>query len=164
MGVYVQYKINNLTIKKEFTEKALSSINDLHSKKNLETLARGCMIPSPASIDSDEEARKYLWYSFVKNPVDPNGFSTLQEAFKNWELVNIYSNHGEEDLELIEKSFRWNQNGDFIINGEFDNKLGQPDVLLRAIAPYCEDINISIKDDYGDYVWMIKNGEFKEIN
>ncbi|CAO3652449.1 unnamed protein product [Cunninghamella echinulata] len=161
MGIYVKYRINDLIIKHEFIEKALESINKLHTKENLIKLAYGKRLPCPISIDSDEEAKKYFWYSFVNNPEDSKGYRSIQEAIKNWAIIDIWNNIGKEDEDLIKKAFQFNQ-GDFVINGDFDNKLAQQDILLKTIAPYCYDATISVKDEFGDtFKWEIKNGEFE---
>ncbi|KAI9306890.1 hypothetical protein BJ944DRAFT_262809 [Cunninghamella echinulata] len=149
MGIFVEYSINNLTIKHEFIEKTLEAINKLHTKENLIKLAYGKRFPCPESINSDEEAKKYFWYSFVNNPEDPKGYQSIEEAIRNWAIIDIWNNTGKEDEDLIKNAFQFNQEGDFVINGDFDNKLAQQDILLKTIAPYCYDATISVKDEYG---------------
>lgn len=43
-----------------------------------------------------------------------------------------------------------------------DNKLGQQDILLKVTALFCEDITITVIDEFENtFEWIIVNGIFK---
>lgn len=150
MGVYIKYNIDKLIIKSEYIKKVLENINNLHNKNNLKKLANGKTIPLPNNINTNIKARKYLWYSWVTNPEHYYGFESIEEAFKNWRILDNYIKLG------------YTKNNEFIISGNYDNKLGQQDILFKAIAPFCEDITISVIDEFENtFKWIIQNGVFR---
>ena len=92
-------------------------------------------------------------YSWVDNPKGENGFEDLKEAFDAWGITDC-----REDA-------AYNDNGDFIVDGYSDNKWGQQEILLKAIAPYAKDIFIPVRGEDGEHwAWQITNGEFHERN
>lgn len=95
------------------------------------------------------------WYSWVDTDEFANA-STLKEAMQawRWEIIQVPDNSPVEAQadDVIGISF----------NGE---KLGQDDVMLRAIAPFVEDGSyIQMQGEDGEiWRWVFRDGQLKEI-
>jgi len=140
MGYYVSYVLD-LTISKANIAKAIEIFNYLHTDDMLEKYARGGSSLKTGNI------RDYKWYSWVNNPETP--YKTLEEAFKNWCIV-------EDDIKM-----EYNEAGDFEISGKYNNKLGQQDFLIEKLAPVLEDTCIKAEGEDGAIIiWGIFNYKF----
>jgi hypothetical protein len=146
MGYKVRYSLY-LEIHHSNFKKALEIMNHLHSDEMLLKYANGGMY----GPDVDKlPIREKKWYRWVSNPEKP--YSTLKEAFMNWGIV-------EDNINI----YLYEYTGRFVIEGTYDNKIGQQDVLLKHLAPVLENTQIvAIGEDNDIIVWSIIDHEFNE--
>ena len=149
MGAYANYSLE-LKIKACNIIEALRLLNELHSDEMLLKHAQD-RIYGGNEETLKKPVKERRWYSWVSNPEYP--YLTLDEAFDNWNIV-------EENI--ISK---YDENGDFIISGTYDNKIGQQKFFLEYMASVIEDLSISVKFEGHNKIvtWTIKNHVFKEI-
>lgn len=143
MGYKIHYSLE-IVIPFEFRNQALQVMNEMHSDSNLQQYAKGRLLLGPSS---ELPVSQKKWYSWVPNPSTP--YLTLQEAFKNWCIVqeNVIMSDGDE--------------GDFHLSGDYNCKWGQQDLLLEFLSPYLNDTEIYIIGEDGDrYTWNIHQGRF----
>ena len=141
MGYNISYSIY-LKIPEDNMEHALAAINSLHTDEALLTYAKG-----GGREDKSKPVAKYKRYSWVDNPANGK-FKSLEEAFNAWGLT------GDEDCS-------YDEDGNFIVEGYYDSKIGQQTILLEAIAPYTEDTKIVVTgEDSSMWIWEILNGVF----
>lgn len=106
--------------------------------------ARGGLYPKDG-----HSIKEAYWYSWVTNPEKP--YSSLEEAFKNWRIV-------EKD----ERYYIENNTGDFIVEGKYDNKWGQQHFLLKMLAPVLTNMAVDVTgEDNMHYIWIIENHEYR---
>ena len=146
MGVFCNYTLR-LKIKSSNLEEALRLLNELHTDEMLLTHARGGSFGGNSDKRPIKERR---WFSWLPNPDHP--YRSLEEAFDNWHLV-------EEDIVM-----EFDDNGDFILSGIYDNKLGQQSFFLKHMARVLEDMIVYVKlEDYFRLLtWSIKDYVFTE--
>lgn len=133
-----------LRIRKEDFARALDIFNYLHTDEMLLRHARGGSFGRIEHLPLS----KTKWYSWVQNPENP--YETLEEAFKNWHLVNPSQFARTDDH--------------FIVRGSYNNKLGQQEFLLEELAPVLEDTQIHVKgEDGAESDWIIKDHAFKSV-
>lgn len=145
MGILVKYELK-LVIKKGKKELALAAINELHSLESLKKY-------NPrAKVKTLDEVRKKISYSWAKHPEDEK-FETLDDAFDAWELTEI------------DCKSKNNKDGTWTYQGKFSNKLGDQEIFLQAISPFCEDFCINVKvvewNDGRCFSWINRNGIFR---
>ncbi|MEX0597095.1 MAG: hypothetical protein WD512_11400, partial [Candidatus Paceibacterota bacterium] len=127
-----------LRIKPKYIQQALEIFNHLHTDEMLLANARGKRHP-PTSVVRDS-----YWYSWVNNPENP--YSSLTEAFKNWDIVDEDININQDDTT------------GFTISGWYHNKLGQQDFLIQKLAPVLSNTDILvIGEDGSKFHWIVKN-------
>lgn len=141
MGIWITYSLR-LTIKKHNLQKALEIFNYLHTDEMLLKHARG------GSSDDDLPVKARKWYSWVSNPSSP--YTTVEEAFQNWSIIEI------------DDKYWFNDDGDFLMEGSYDSKLGQQDFLLQQLACVIEDTETMVLGEYKAW-WRIKDGKFSAI-
>lgn len=139
MGYCVEVTINNMVIPFDKMNDCLAAINNLHTKENLEKQASG------GCSDFNLPIPERIWYSWVQNP-PVDGFFDLPTAFRAWR----YDAFPENDSIVVE-SFR-------------SEKLGDDEILFRAIAPFVNDGAIIEFDgeDGSRWRYVFENGEIKE--
>lgn len=144
MGYCVHYNLH-LKISKKNRKEALRIFNYLHTDEMLEKYARG---GSFGGASEKKPVRERKWYSWVTNPEKP--YETLIEAFENWGIVDSPYFDGENDDE-----------NDFEISGEYSDKLGQQDFLIKMLAPVLKNTVIYIiGEDNACFAWVVNNGQF----
>lgn len=144
MGVFCKYSLT-LKIKSMKFDEALQLLNELHSDEMLLKHARGGI----HGADENRPVKEKKWYSWVSNPDHP--YRSLEEAFDNWNLV-------EEDVTM-----KFDEDGNFVLSGKYDNKIGQQSFFLQHMARVIEDMIVIVElDSYKMYTWSIKNHVFTE--
>jgi hypothetical protein len=149
MGYCVHYSLQ-LKISKKNRKEALRIFNYLHTDEMLEKHARGGSFGG--ADEKKKPVRERKWYSWVNNPEKP--YETLKEAFENWDIVRSPYLDGEEDREEDE-------NNDFEISGEYNDKLGQQNFLIEMLAPVLKNTVIYVVgEDNECFAWVVNNGQF----
>lgn len=145
MGVFAMYDLI-IRIRPKYFKQALDIFNNMHSDEMLLNHAANKLSAQGAE---NLPIRQRKWYSWVKNPENP--YTTLEEAFTNWEIV-------DHDVEMyIDEN-----NGDFVISGSYENKIGQQEDLIKHLAPVIRDTEVSAWCDDGYTLeWMVENHVFK---
>lgn len=137
MGYYVRYYLK-LRIKPKYIQRALEIFNHLHTDEMLLKNARGGSYPKTDNI------KESYWYSWVTNPGTP--YSSLTEAFENWDIVSENVDMSQDD------------STGFTISGRYDNKLGQQDFLIKELAPVLSNTDILVSgEDGSQFHWIVKN-------
>jgi hypothetical protein len=137
MGYYVRYYLK-LRIKPKYIQRALEIFNHLHTDEMLLKNARGGSYPKTDNI------RESYWYSWVTNPETP--YSSLTEAFENWDIVGENVDMSQDD------------STGFTISGWYNNKWGQQDFLIKELAPVLSNTDIFVTgEDGSQFRWIVKN-------
>ena len=139
MGYCISMEISDLHIPLENVSKALKAINALH--KDQATIVKN----GGGGSSSGGGKPTIHFYSWVDNPPE-GGFKSLEEAFEAWR----YSAR--------------NDDGDCVVDYFTGEKLGNCDVLWKAIAKYVNP-KAEIRchgEDGAQWRWIFKEGKFKE--
>ena len=139
MGYCITMDISNLTISEENIPKALKAINALH--KDQKTVVKN----GGGGMSCGGGRETVYSYSWVDTPPE-GGFKSLEDAFDAWR----YSAHDAD--------------GDCVVDYFTGEKLGNCDVLWKAIAKYVNPkAEIRCRgEDGAQWRWIFKEGKFKE--
>ena len=138
MGYCITMDISRLTISLENVPKALKAINALH--KDQKTVVKN----GGGGMSTCGGNTSYS-YSWVDQPPS-GGFKTLEEAFEAWRYSAV------------------NEDGTCVVEFFTGEKLGNCDVLWKAIAKYVNPkAEIRCRgEDGAQWRWIFKGGKFKE--
>jgi hypothetical protein len=125
MGSWIQYHAD-LRIDAARVARALELMNELHSHAMRALHAKG-------GVDKYGDP----CYALVDNREQP--FETLVEALDHWRFVGPCAATLED--------------GSVSLEGVYDYKLGQQDVLLRQLAPVLDDTTIRVVGEDEDVMW-----------
>lgn len=148
MGYYVTYKLR-LEIRPENMKKALDIFNYLHTDEMLLKHANGGCYGHNVE---EKPVKQRKWYRWVQNPENP--FQNLKEAFETWGIVDdhVYIGIGEDEYSNEEI---------FVVEGKYNNKLGQQNFLIEMLAPVLEDCRIIVVgEDQEAYLWSVKDYKY----
>ena len=144
MGYYVKYSVK-LRIRSADIQKALEILNQLHTPEMLVKHAHGGIWPK-----DNKPIDQIYWYSWVTNPTTP--YKTLTEAFTNWGIV---------DKNTVYEV----KNGDFIVSGDYDDKLGQQEFLIQQLASVlCNTCIHIVGEDNRHCYWIVDDHQYKTID
>ena len=137
MGYCVDWDVNIKIPKKNINE-ALAAINVLMLPENVAINGRGGSWSGSKKNES--------WYSWVDTPPD-NKYDNISYAFEGWGFNGLYD-----------------KEGNYVIDSCNNEKLGQEELLLNAIAPFV-DLSSYVAchgEDDAHWRWVFNNGKMVE--
>ena len=137
MGYCVDWDLK-IQVPKNNVQKALDAINELMKPENVKKNGRGGSWSHGGQTD--------WWYSWVSTPPD-NKYNSLKEAFVGWGF-----------------NAKEREDGSVTVNSCYNEKLGQEELFLEAIARYVtDDSSIYVHgEDGANWRWVFKNGHLIE--
>lgn len=131
-----------LVIPKERIGEALRIMNHLHDDEMLSHYAFG------REYNSELNVERRPFYIGVPNPKVP--YSTLEEAFTNWNIINL-------DVNLVT-----GEDGRFIIDGIYEGELKQQFFMIEQLTSVLNDTVIDLdKSDNTHYAIVIQNHTYR---